>query len=389
MSKQVGNVALMQKMNRLRVLNFIRKNPDISRPVISEKTGLSLASITNITAYLLDAGFLVESGIEPADRVGRKSTLLRFGADRYGLAVATLDDGVADVFYTNLEGAVREHKRYIINDFSSEQVISLLREKINSLLDKYGKKNTLAMGITFSGLVLDGSRFVLSSSMKWKELDIRRVFEEDTGLPVFLENISMLRAVSYSSIHTEEQNTNTVFVDLQNGIGAVQLYSGQIVHTVLGEIGHTTVEQNGLMCFCGNRGCLEAMCSRARVLQLYNERSDNPAESVAEICTMYEKHDICAINAINECGTYLGIGLANLISLFRPGTLVINKGQFTDCEALLDVAVSEMKKRTYSALTQGLCVRMIDVAQSDMIRGAAFEICDRLFDISFSANPIR
>ena len=77
MPKQVGNVQLMQKMNRLKVLNYIRRNPDISRPVLSEKTGLSLASITNVTTYLLDIGLLTESGIEPAERVGRKSILLR------------------------------------------------------------------------------------------------------------------------------------------------------------------------------------------------------------------------------------------------------------------------------------------------------------------------
>lgn len=85
MNRQVGNVALMQKMNRLKVLNFVRRNPDVSRPNISAATGLSLASITNITSYLLDLGLLMESGTEKVGRVGRKSTLLRFCADVYDL----------------------------------------------------------------------------------------------------------------------------------------------------------------------------------------------------------------------------------------------------------------------------------------------------------------
>ena len=120
MSKQVGNVQLMQKMNRLKVLDFIRRNPDTSRPMIAAHTGLSLASITNVTSYLLDAGFLKESGIESVERVGRKSTLLKFCSDSYGLVVAILSDKEISVSYTTLEGVSRVSKKYSTDDMKSD-----------------------------------------------------------------------------------------------------------------------------------------------------------------------------------------------------------------------------------------------------------------------------
>lgn len=389
MSKQVGNVALMQKMNRLRVLNFIRKNPDVSRPVIAEKTGLSLASLTNITTYLMDEGLLVESGIELADRVGRKSTLLRFAKDRWGIVLVALSDSSASVFYTNLEGEISLQLRYTTQNFTYEQVISLLLEKVNFLLAKYGRENTVALGITFSGLVLDGNRFVLSSSMKWTELDIKKIFEKNTSLPVFVENISIIRAVSYSSKASDNRSSNTVFVDLENGVGAVLLYDGSVVHNVLGEIGHTTVEKDGLTCFCGNRGCLEAMCSKTRLIQLFNEKSDIPAETLEQISALYDDNNPHAVYAVDECATYLSMGLANLVMLFGPKLIVLNKGQFSMCEQVINKAICGMKQRIYHALVNELDVCMIDVKQDDMVRGAAFEICDRLFDISFENNPIQ
>ena len=104
MTTQVANVQLMQKMNRLKVLNYVRQHPDCSRPEIARETGLSLASITNITTYLLDIGILSESGTETVGRVGRKSTLLRFSKDAYSLICIFLSEDYINIYVTDLLG---------------------------------------------------------------------------------------------------------------------------------------------------------------------------------------------------------------------------------------------------------------------------------------------
>ena len=91
MNGQVGNVQLMQKINRLKVLNYVRRNPGVSRPQIAAETGLSLSSLTNITSYLLEEGLLAEDGTEQVGCVGRKSTLLRFRAEAYGLICISIN----------------------------------------------------------------------------------------------------------------------------------------------------------------------------------------------------------------------------------------------------------------------------------------------------------
>lgn len=388
MSKQVGNVQLMQKMNRLKVLDYIRKNPDTSRPMIAAHTGLSLASITNITSYLLDAGLLKESGIESVERVGRKSTLLRFCSDSYGLVVAVLNDKEINISYTTLDGTSKVSKKYSIDDMKSDRVIELVCSAIKDTVRECGEEKTLAIGVHFSGLVLDGSRFVFSSSMKWKEIDIREKLQTETGIPVFVENISRIRAVGYVCSHKDSYSKNMVFVDLENGIGAVRISNGLVKNTVLGEIGHTTVEKNGIECFCGNRGCLEAMCSLERLQSLYEEKSGNKDMEVSDITSLYYKNDENASYAIRECSEYLGIGLANLVSVFHPSVLVINRGQFEHCSPLISEAVEEMNRRAYSALIQDMEVRYISIDFRQTLKGAAYEMCDRIFDISSPHNPV-
>jgi len=388
MPKQVGNVSLMQKMNRLKVLDFIRKNPDTSRPYIAEQTGLSLASLTNVTAYLLDEGLLCECGVEPADRVGRKSTLLKFCAERYGYIIVALHGNSADIYYTNLEGEKKYNETVSIVDCSSEQIIYLLREKTNFLVNRFGREKTLAVGLTFSGLVLDGNRFALSSSMRWNEHDIKKIFETNFGLPVFVENLSIIKAVGYLFSEKKWNDKNIVFVDMENGIGTVQIAEGSVVKTVLGEIGHTTVAPDGAACFCGNRGCLEAMCSANRLIDTVNEGGENNISTIEEFMNLYAAGDVSAVRGVEECAHYLGIGLANLVYMLNPSSLVIGKGQFANCDIIIKKAVEEMKKRIYPALLKGVDIRMAEVDEDMTVIGAAYEMCERMFDISFPYNPV-
>lgn len=387
MNKQVGNVRLMQQMNRLKVLNFIRNNPDVVRPVIAEKTGLSLATITNTTSYLLDINLISECGTEQVGRVGRKSTLLRFNASAYGLICIILGKEHIDIVHTDLEGGIISRIHEPMSD-SPEKVIKTVRKSVNEIIASAGKKNILGISIGISGLVLDGSRFILSSSLKWKGFDIRKTLMAETGLPVFAENISHLKAVWYFCCKKTANRNNMIFVDLKNGIGATQFYKGSISRAVLGEIGHTTVDKNGDLCFCGNRGCLEAMCSVDRTLRLYKEYSGNTNTTEGDLCEKYKKGDSAAIKAITECAQYLGIGLANIINLLNPSVMVINSGDMACCQPLLDEAEKEMLARAYPALTKELAIYEINVTDNETIKGAAFNLCDRLFDISFDGNIV-
>lgn len=383
MNKQVGNVQLMQKINRLKVLNFIRKNPDVVRPVIAKETGLSLASITNITSYLLEVGLLSDCGTEDVGRVGRKSTILRFCASSYNLVCIVLGKNFINVAYTDLEGKIIDILKIDSTELSPECIMDAIRKNVKYLLEKHGTERVLGIGVAISGLVLDGSKFVFSTSHKWKEFDMKKILEKDTSLPVFIDNVSLLKAVWYFYCSGAEEFENMIFIDMNSGIGAAQYYGGEITRSMLGEFGHITVESNGEPCFCGNRGCLEAMCSPARLFSVYEASSGKKAKSLKELDESYKKGDKEAIFAISECGKYLGIGLANLVNLFNPSVFVINTGDFTDCPSLFEEAKKELNKRSTLTTMQKTEIKFINDSEENTICGTAFNLCDRLFDISF------
>ncbi len=388
MNKQVANVQLMQKMNRLQVLQFVRRNPDVSRPVIAAETGLSLPSITNIVSYLLEIGILCENGTEKVSRVGRKSTLLRFHAAAYDLLCIYLDEKYARIVRTDLEGNPLDSVTLNIKKNSPEESITRLCDAVLSMVNNCKDGSILGIDVAISGLVLSDSRFIMSNRLRWKYFDIKEKLEAITHIPVFVDNVSLLRAVGYFSKLPAQENSNILFVDMENGIGVVQYVNGEIQTSTLGEIGHTTVKKDGPPCFCGNRGCLEAMCSPKRLLSLYESTDEEQLLSIGDMDILYRAGNEAALFAVNECGSYLGIGLANLVNLFNPSSIVINTGDFKDCPALLNVAEAELRKRAYLSLTEGLTIEKISTTEDNMVCGTAFHLCNKLFDISFPKNII-
>ena len=110
MENKIGNVRLMQKINRLKILNFIREQNTALRPEISSQTGLSLSSVTNIVTYLMKKNFVVSDGSVVEGRVGRRADLLRFRNDAYNFICVLIEKHGFTVAFTDLKGNILRRK---------------------------------------------------------------------------------------------------------------------------------------------------------------------------------------------------------------------------------------------------------------------------------------
>ena len=378
MQKQVGNVSLMQKINRLKVLNYIRKNPDISRPMLAKATGLSLSSITNIVAYLIEKRLVAETGVEESDRVGRKSTLLRCDFKFYRLICIETGTDVATVAVADLGGNIIDKKEISIAGLSFKAAIVSIKEQIKSLMTNKRNK-ILAIGFAVSALVCDGKGTLLSSSMKWEGENLKEELEAEFNVPAFVENLTITKAAGQLNQQDAKIYENIVFADIEKGFGAVQVYKGEINRALIGEIGHTTICIDGEKCFCGNHGCLEIMCSAERVARKYNEQkgTDFTAMQTMEI------QDETAKELFSECGEYMGAGLANLVNMLAPSLLVIIGGDMYN-ETVIETAINAVKRRAYGVLTKNLEFKFVKSDEGSSIKGIAQCVCDKMFSIDYN-----
>jgi len=389
MVNSVGNVQLIQRINRVKVLEFIRGYGPCARTCIAENTNLSLSSITNIINYLLSCDLVSQSDPISSKNVGRRASLIEFNAAAMEIVAVNIEPDGAELALTDLDGKLISTRRIEIERFHDAQaVLAAVADGISELLK--GAKRPCAIGIGINGHVRDMSGVVTSSVMRWKAVDVKSFFESRFDLHVYVTNNSKTKARWQLSRMGEGAADNMIFLDLTSGVGIISFYGGKINESVAGELGHTTVMKDGPLCFCGNRGCLELVCSVEYILQrcrkafddgLCSWISDPEKITFSQAVAAFEAGDAAVERIFRECAEYLGIGIANIISIFEPRTIVINSDKLTGCDFIYHTARREAEKRAYNMSTDTAFER-VEITVAQALEGTARHVADCLFALS-------
>ena len=384
MKSKGANIKTVQKNNRSRVLNIIRNDGKTSRVAIGEQTGLSMGSVSNITAFLIRAGLVRECGFEETERTGRRSVLLEFDSSNYRLITISHFENTLNICLIDLGGNVLYRLEPPVSD--PEKTIASMREGVQTLLRFPEAKNVLAVGVSMSAMVLDRGHRVLSSALKMDLMDVRGQLGDFGGLPVFISNDTFTKAMWLCRQTAGCEKGVTLYVEMDNGIGAALLQDGERLPIFVGEIGHTTVAPNAERCTCGRKGCLQLMCHPGRMLRLYSEKSGAQIPGLSELRMEYRRGNPAAREVLEECGGYLGVGLANLVSMFDPDTLLLNAPDYDLCPETMERACRVMSEQTLHGLGERMRVLNANFNRNQMQRAIAAELCDALFSEEMELN---
>jgi predicted NBD/HSP70 family sugar kinase len=159
----------------------------------------------------------------------------------------------------------------------------------------------------------------------WAGVQVAEEISERLELPVFVENDSNLGALAESAWGAGAGFDQLAYIKAATGIGAGLVQDGKLFRGTTGtagEIGHTTVAEDGPICRCGNRGCLELYAGGVALLDaLHQSHPDvETLEQVVEFA--HEGHPACA-RVLADAGRHIGVAIANLINLFNPRRIII------------------------------------------------------------------
>lgn len=378
MVNSVGNVQLMQRINRVKVLEYIRKNGACARPEIARETELSLSSITNIINYLLAQNLVHPIGRASASGAGRRAALISFNASAMYLVCINIEPQEAHIALTDLAGTILSMSRIAIrNSHSANDVLSQLGDAVAAIISEHD--NIRAIGVSVSGHVMSDTGVVnYSSIMRWKDVNVRKYFETRFGLHAYVTNNSKTKALWQLKQYSGEIEPKIIFLDLAIGVGIISFYNGKINESVSGELGHTTVMKDGPLCFCGNRGCLELVCSVNFILDRCREKN-LPISSFDEATRLFVEGNKIVRDIFHECAEYLGIGIANIISLFEPNLIILNDNQLTSCEFIYQTARDEAEARAYHLFSKPVRYEKVSITTDQALRGVSYYVADRLF----------
>ena len=170
--------------------------------------------------------------------------------------------------------------------------------------------------------------------------DLQKIF----GVSVAIENDADAGALGEFGWGSGKNKSRLIYVTIGTGIGAGIILDGKVyrgVDQAHPEIGHHVIDASGPLCLCGFRGCWESLAAGpAMVSWLESTTSpDHPhrAEITAKrICELAREGDEWSRRAVEREAHYLGLGLANLVTLFVPDTIVLGGSVMKSADLFLD-----------------------------------------------------
>src|ERR1700754_1367423 len=328
---RAGSLESLRRLNRLRVIRALRDEGMISRAEIARRTGLSRSTVSSLVADLQADGLVIERpGHARAEAPGgaRPPILLSFDASA-GAAVG-IDFGhshlrvaVSDLASTILA----ERKLPLDTDHDAQEGLELAAEMVTDALSDAGVPRTavIGAGMGLPGPIEQSGGTVGSSAILpgWIGMTAASEMRRRLDIPVMVDNDANLGALAEAAFGAGRDAGDLIYLKVSSGIGAGLILNGRLYRGsagLAGEIGHVLVNPDGIVCRCGNRGCLETVAATGALVDLLR-RSHGEDLTVPEMLEHARAGDVGCRRVIHDAGRALGQATASLINVLNPEML--------------------------------------------------------------------
>ncbi len=333
MTKKIGSFSLMKRMNTALILNLIRERGTISRIDLAKETGLTAATVTNLTAELID-NKLVEEFNTGVSTGGRKPILLKINSSEFCIASASISSSKIEFAVSDFCAKIIFYRHIEINkDATPEYCVDFIIDSLNKFTSD-NQTRIIGIGIGIHGIVDSAEGIsVYAPNLKWRDVNIKNLIKEHTDIPVFVDNDVRLMALAEMWFGKSRNADSFVLLYVGAGVGSAIVINKTLLRgatDAAGEIGHTVIDIDGPLCDCGKRGCLQAFINEAAMLSYLRDNLEKSEtlkgdSSCDDIVDAYLNHsDSAATEVLNKEIKYLSLGISNIINVFNPQLVVIS-----------------------------------------------------------------
>ncbi|MGD9712887.1 MAG: ROK family protein [Thermomicrobiales bacterium] len=301
---------------------------------------------------------------------------------------------IVDVATGSIAGSAKKRSN---PDDSPEELV----EKLFSVVDEATTEASLpkkaeitGIGVGIAGVVDSANGVLLSApnlSQATVDLPLATLLSERYGVPARLLNDVQVAAIGEAVFGAGAKVADFMCVFVGTGVGGAYLRDGKLIRGATGsagEIGHLIVDSGGRHCGCGGRGHLEAYASRTAITTdilsaiklgrrsvltklVPDIRTNSGALRSGVLAKAVEEKDALAVEAIQDAGNYLGLGLASVINLLNPTRIIIGGGVIESVPMLFEVAAKRAKRESLEVPGKAVEIVRAKLGDYSGVSGAA------------------
>ena len=308
---------------------------------LSELFDKSIPSIAKAVNELIEEGFVIEQGYAPSSG-GRRPLMYAINASAMYILAIAMDQLSARIQLVDLlNHPVSDFVMFELKLLNNDHALGKLVKHINNYLNNSGvaKEKIAGIGIGMPGFV-NPIKGVNYTYLDAGDKTLTQYISDETGLPTYIDNDSSLIALAEQKFGIAKSQKEVMVINLGWGIGLGMIVNGEIFrgrNGFAGEFSHIPLSEDGALCTCGKRGCLEAEASMLVVSRMAIEGiKQGRITSLKQIDEAHSKQmgdaimeaanngDQYAIELFSDAGYKIGKALAILIHIMNPQAIVLS-----------------------------------------------------------------
>lgn len=327
---QIQDQADMKLSNLISIFNLLYDKAPISRAALAKLSGMSPTSITRFTNDIMKANLILEAPSREK-KVGRTATLLTINENAFYSVGINMDSTYIHVSILNFRKQIvaDRYRKVQLVAHTIEELLEIAWQLYDQLMTESGitPSKICGIGLSVAGVMAGSDILTYGAQLKLHGINIRQAVMDRFHMEnVIVENDCNAAILGQQILKPEYKEKNVACLCIGSGVGSAVSYHGTLFSQPGGlsfsEIGHTIVEPDGMLCDCGNRGCLqtflaeEALITRA---QKYNPE----ITLLEEIHSAWVKEVPWARTLIHQACVYAKMAINNLACMYNPDLILV------------------------------------------------------------------
>ncbi len=387
----------IRRQNLGALLRLVHVRGPLSRAELTTVLGLNRSTIGALTADLTAAGLVREELPSDHGRAGRPSLVVRPESQKFYVYAFAIGVDRITAARVGLGGEALDRRETVRGrgDFTPADVVKPLAEFVRQMQRAAPSDGRcIASGVAIAGMVRRADGMVrLGPTIGWVDEPLGEALAEvlEMDAPIAVGNGADLGALAEHTRGCAMDSENVVYLHGDVGVGGGIIASGRPVagHGGYGgEVGHMVVSPNGRPCSCGSRGCWETEIGEHALLRAA-DRDGTGREGILTVVDAATRGDAMAQSAVRQVGDWLGFGVANLVNIFNPETVIFG-GTLRDVYLAGAAQVrSRLNRNALPACREHVRLRTPDLGDDAPLIGAAELAFQRLLTnpLEFGAEP--